>query len=149
MERETVIKKAMRVLRSNQIDSIKKELQDYIKTDAKEIFDTGDVSISGRVIWDKHKEEYELDDMEIESATIKGFAHYLLHDLYKDIPEKEQRTSDAEELQKEFIGKSFPFKTKLKDQELSGEIKVLETKYNPAKDEVVITKNKLENIQVS
>lgn len=147
MERETIIKKAMHRLISG---SIQKELQDYIKTDASEVFnESDDVKLSGRVRWDKSEEDADLEDIEIESASIGGFAHYLLHDLYEGkIPEKNERVVDAEKLYKEFVGKSFPFKSSLDDHDLSGEIKILEAKYNAAKDEVIITKHTLENIQV-
>jgi len=149
MKREYIIKKSMKLLRSSQTDSIKKELQDYIKEDAQEIFDQDDVKVSGRVSWDKLDEYYKMDDMEIESAKIVGFAHHLLHDLYiESIPEKNQRVVDAEELSKEFLGKVFPFKTKLGEHDLSGDIKVLGTKYSESKDEVSVTKFSLDNIQV-
>jgi len=150
MERDSVIKRALKKLTLGTLEDIKKELLDYIKSDPKEIFsDTNDVKLSGRVWWNKFDEDYELKDMEIVSAKITGFAHYLLHDLYDGkIPDKEQRIADAEILHKEFVGKSFPFKSKLDDYDLSGEIRVLETKYNSTKDEVIVTKHKLEDIQV-
>jgi len=152
MQREDVIKKAMMKLRVGSIESIKKELQDYIKTDAKEVFqDIDDVEISGKVEWDDQDEDYKLHYMEITSASIHGFAEYLLHDLYEGkIPSKEQITEDAKILHKEFVGKTFPFKAYDKDAEvdLSGEIKVLATKYDSKKDEIIITKSKLEDIQV-
>ena len=151
MRRDNVIKRALKKLTIGTLEDIKKELLDYIKSEPKEIFnDRDDVKLSGRVWWNKFEEDYELKDMEIVSAKIQGFAHYLLHDLYEGkIPDKEQRIADAELLHKEFVGKTFPFQAYDKDatQQLSGEIKVLETKYDSNKDEVIITKHKLEDIR--
>jgi len=150
MKREMIIKKAMDKLRSVQFEALKKELNDYIKEDAKEVFDYGDVKVSGRVDWSKDGEEVDLKDMEIDSAVIKGFAHYMLHDMYEgSIPDKKQREEDAEILHKEFVGHSFPFKARIDEDDLSGELKVLKTEYNIAKDEVHIIKDELEDIQIN
>lgn len=145
MKRDLIVKKAIHKIRANEI---KIEFLDYLKENPSDIFDQGDVKLRGRLEYNKHVEEYSTDRVEIESARIVGMSD-LLQDLYEGTaPEKEEIQKDASKIYTEFNGKTFPFKTTLDDQDVSGEIKIIETRYCVTRDEIEVTEFELEDVQV-